>query len=104
MSDWIEVGSVGDCPPGSCLEAVVGESIVVIANVDGQFYAMDGICAHQGGPLAAGELLGCTLTCPWHGWQYNVETGRQLLSDTICQTVYQARASAGTIQVRWPAP
>ena len=104
MSDWVEVGKASDCPPGSCIEAVVGEAIVVVANVDGQFFAMDGICAHQGGPLAAGELTGCILTCPWHGWQYSVETGQQLLSDTIRQTVYRARESAGTIQVQLPDP
>lgn len=82
----------------------MGESIVVVANVAGQFFAIDGICAHQGGPLAAGALSGCTLTCPWHGWQYNVETGQQLLSDTIRQTVYRARESGGTIQVEVPDP
>lgn len=104
MSEWVEVGMVSDCPPGSCIEAVVGESIVIVTNVDGEFYAIDGICSHQGGPLAAGKLSGCTLTCPWHGWQYNVKTGQQLLSDTIRQTAYRARSSGGTIQVEMPDP
>ncbi len=104
MGDWVDVGSASDCAPGSCIEAVVGESIVVVVNVDGMFFAMDGICAHQGGPLSKGVLSGCTLTCPWHGWQYNVETGQQLLSDTIRQTVYRARESGGTIQIQLPNP
>ena len=102
MAEWIEVGTVQDCPPGSMIEAVVGEAIVVVANVDGEFYAMDGICAHQGGPLASGTLEGCKLTCPWHGWQYDVRTGQQLLSDNIRQAAYRARESAGTIQVEIP--
>ncbi len=104
MGNWIEVGTAGDCPPGKCIEAMVNESIVVVANVGGRFYAMDGLCAHQGGPLAGGNLSGCTLTCPWHGWQYDVKSGQQLLSDTIRQTVYRARESGGTIQVEVPDP
>ena len=102
MGQWVEVGAVGDCPPGSTLEAVVGEAIVVVANVDGEFHALDGICAHQGGPLASGKLDHCTLTCPWHGWQYDVCTGQQLLSDSIRQAVYRVRESGGTIQVEVP--
>ena len=104
MGEWIEVATVADCPPGSCIEAVVGESIVVVANVDGEFFALDGICAHQGGPLAAGELSGCVLTCPWHGWQYDVRTGKQLLSETIRQAAYRVRESGGTIQIEQPEP
>ncbi|WP_442485529.1 Rieske (2Fe-2S) protein [Aeoliella sp. SH292] len=104
MPHWVEVADAHDCPPGSCIEVVVGDAIVVIANVDGEFHAMDGICAHQGGPLAAGRLEGCTLTCPWHGWQYDVRSGRQLLSNSIRQTVYRARESLGTIQVEVPDP
>ena len=45
-------------------------------NVDGTFYALDGVCPHQGGPLGSGEVHNCIVTCPWHGWQFDVRTGQ----------------------------
>jgi nitrite reductase/ring-hydroxylating ferredoxin subunit len=63
--------------PGSMRKLeVLGKDEIVIANVDGRFYAMRGICNHQGGPLADGELNGNVITCPWHGAQWDVTTGR----------------------------
>jgi nitrite reductase (NADH) small subunit len=78
---------------------VVGDSIMIVADIGGKFFANDRICAPQGGPLAAGQLTGRTLTCPWHGWSYDLESGQQLLSKAIPQTVYRARESGGTIQL-----
>jgi len=82
------------------MEAVVGDVIVALVNVGGEVHALDGMCAHQGGPLGRGKLEGCTLTCPWHGWQYDVATGKQLLSQHIHQRRYPVRIEGGTILVR----
>ena len=61
-------------PPGSAL--LVGE--VAVFNVEGGFCATQAKCTHRGGPLNEGELDGSTVTCPWHGSQYNVCTGAVL--------------------------
>ncbi|MGD0728609.1 MAG: Rieske 2Fe-2S domain-containing protein, partial [Candidatus Micrarchaeaceae archaeon] len=55
---------------------VPGHDEIVIANVDGKFYAMHGLCHHQGGPLAEGELDSNVITCPWHGAKWDVTTGK----------------------------
>lgn len=96
---WHDVAAVADIPPGAALEALAGDKIIAIANVDGRFYAIDGICAHQGGPLGKGGLEGCTLTCPWHGWQYDLPTGRQKLSQTIRQASFAVRVVGDRIEV-----
>lgn len=49
---------------------------VAIFCVEGQWYAIDNSCPHEGGPLGEGELEGDIVTCPWHGWQFNVKTGQ----------------------------
>lgn len=85
--------------PGEVCETFVAGTILVISNIDGELHAMDGICAHQGGPLGKGKLSGCTLTCPWHGWQYDVDSGRQILSEVIAQRTYPIRRQNDTIQV-----
>ena len=50
--------------------------MVAVANVAGEFHVIDGLCPHQGGPLGTGTLCGTVLTCPWHGWQFDVTTGK----------------------------
>ena len=54
--------------------------VLAIFQSEGQLFATDGMCAHQGGPLAAGTLDGDCITCPWHGWQYDVSSGCNLLT------------------------
>ena len=74
--------------------------MVAIANVDGSLHAIDGLCPHQGGPLGTGTLCGSTLTCPWHGWQFDVTTGRHRMSATVRQATHEVRERSGTIEVR----
>lgn len=103
MSEWISIAAAAECPPGACIERVVGDLVVAVANVDGRFHAMDGLCPHQGGPLGQGTLCGTILTCPWHGWQFDVTTGRHAISPTVRQKVHEVREEAGRILVRLPA-
>lgn len=65
---------VDTVPPGSAL--LVGE--VAVFNVVGGFCATQAKCTHRGGPLKEGKLEGSTVTCPWHGSEYNVCTGAVL--------------------------
>jgi len=73
---FVRAAKVGDLPPGTIREFQVEGKSVALANVDGQFHAIDGICIHRGGPLGDGPLEGSVVTCPWHGWQYDVRTGK----------------------------
>lgn len=69
-------GKKADVPPGTIREFQVGGKAVAVANVGGEFYAINNVCLHRGGPLADGPLEGTVVTCPWHGWEYDVRTGR----------------------------
>jgi len=102
MSEWIPIAAAAECPPGTAIERLAGERMVAIANVDGVYHAIDGLCPHQGGPLGTGALRGTTLTCPWHGWQFDVVTGRHRVSATVCQSVYEVREDQGRLFVRIP--
>ncbi len=61
-------------------EFVVAGRVVALFRSGDDLYAVDGMCAHQGGPLAQGLLDGKCVTCPWHGWQYDVSDGKNLLT------------------------
>jgi nitrite reductase/ring-hydroxylating ferredoxin subunit len=65
-----------EIPAGSIREFQVNGSTLAISNVGGKFYAINNTCLHRGGPLGQGQLSGTTVTCPWHGWQYEVTTGK----------------------------
>jgi nitrite reductase (NADH) small subunit len=91
MSDWIRIARLEECPPGAAIERVAEGRIIALFNVEGTLYALDGVCPHQGGPLGQGELCGDVVTCPWHGWQFNVQTGRNQLNPRIVQPRYEVR-------------
>lgn len=99
---WHDVAAIGDLPEGGLIEVVAGGAVLAVANIGGELFAIDGVCAHQGGPLGKGRLEGGCLTCPWHGWQYDARTGRQLLSQTIKQRRFAVRTEADRIQVGIP--
>ena len=100
MADWVPIAAVSECPPGTSVERVVGERIVALANVDGVWHAIDGLCPHQGGPLGTGKVCGALLTCPWHGWQFDLTSGRHRLSATVAQPCFDVREVEGRVLIR----
>jgi nitrite reductase/ring-hydroxylating ferredoxin subunit len=72
------VAPVGDCPPGRILGVAAGSERIVIANVEGDFYALLDRCSHQDYPLSDGELDGTRLECIYHGAKFDVCTGRAM--------------------------
>lgn len=71
---------MSEIPVGAIKEVQVGGKPVALANVGGTFYAIDNTCLHRGGPLGQGQLEGPVVTCPWHGWQFDVRTGRAVMN------------------------
>lgn len=70
---------VNEVPPGSAL--LVGDAAVF--NVAGHFRATQAKCTHKQGPLKEGKLDGSTVTCPWHGSQFDVCTGTVLRGPAV---------------------
>jgi nitrite reductase (NADH) small subunit len=88
--------------PGQSAEVVAEGRIFAVYNVDGVFHVIDGICPHAGGPLGKGTLRGNIVTCPWHGWQFNVSSGQHCLNQRICQTTYAVRVENGRVIIELP--
>jgi nitrite reductase (NADH) small subunit len=99
MPNWLKIAALDECPPGSAIELVAGERIIALFNVDGAFYALDGVCPHQGGPLGQGDLAGCIVTCPWHGWQFDVRNGQHQLSPRLRQPTIPVRVEGNAVFV-----
>jgi len=96
---WTRIAAVADCPPGSVGEYVAGGRIVALFHTPEGFFALDGVCSHQGGPLGQGELKGCIAACPWHGWQFDVRTGVHESVGTIQQATFPVKEENGSLFV-----
>jgi nitrite reductase (NADH) small subunit len=73
---FLRAASASKIAPGTIHEIEVGGKTIALANVAGKFHAIDNACLHQGGPLGEGELEGAVVTCPWHGWQFDLTSGK----------------------------
>jgi nitrite reductase/ring-hydroxylating ferredoxin subunit len=96
---FVTVARVKDVPPGTITHVRAGEEEIAVANVDNEFFATQGHCLHLQGPLGHGELDGPVLSCPWHGWQYDVRNGLNEFDHAIQLRTYEVRVEDGEIQV-----
>jgi nitrite reductase/ring-hydroxylating ferredoxin subunit len=103
MPRWVKVADVEDCPAGAACQVVADDRVMALFHVGEEFHALDGVCPHQGGPLGKGKLAGCIVTCPWHGWQFDVRTGRHQTSSVV-QPRWNVRIDEGSIFVDLETP
>lgn len=75
MADWVRIASVDEIPPGSFKTVELGGAMVVVFNLNGEFFALDDVCTHDGGPLSDGMVLGDEVVCPRHGAKFAIRTG-----------------------------
>jgi nitrite reductase (NADH) small subunit/3-phenylpropionate/trans-cinnamate dioxygenase ferredoxin subunit len=92
---------VGEIPEGEGRPFEVDGRIVAVFLDQGNYYAMDDTCPHQGAPLSDGMLCEKTVTCSWHGWRFSLEDGRWLDSPKGGTRVdtYPVRVVGDEIQV-----
>ncbi|MEZ4770847.1 MAG: non-heme iron oxygenase ferredoxin subunit [Caldilineales bacterium] len=80
MTKLVEVAADGEIPVGGNKVVTVDDMEIAVFNVDDeQFYAVDDICTHDGGPLAEGEVVNTyEIECPRHGARFDMRTGKAL--------------------------
>ncbi len=71
----VKVAKVADLPEGSAKAIDVGGVTIALFHRPEGWYAIEGTCTHRGGPLAEGDVEDHTVTCPWHGGQFNIRNG-----------------------------
>lgn len=100
MAEFVRVAGTADVAPGTGLVAEVNGQTIALFNVEGTYFAIDNTCVHRGGPLGEGELEGEEVTCPWHGWQYNVKTGACTTNPSACVKSYPLTVEGTDIKVQ----
>lgn len=78
MSVWVRVCARADLLPGEYKIAYDGDVPIAVYNIDGELYAIEDVCTHDGGELAGGALHGYAVECPRHGARFDLRTGAVL--------------------------
>jgi nitrite reductase/ring-hydroxylating ferredoxin subunit len=95
------VAKVADVPPGTMVFVAIERERIVLANVEGSFYALRDVCGHRNAPLSRGRLEGHMIECPLHFAQFDVRTGR-LIDGPVSADVptYQVQVEGDAIWIK----
>jgi len=99
LDRFVKVAEVGDVAEGRGRSVQAEGRVLALFRVKDQYFAVGSLCLHRGGPLAEGELQGHVVTCPWHGWQYDVRTGSFTVIPTLKVKTYNVKLEGGSILV-----
>jgi NAD(P)H-dependent nitrite reductase small subunit len=97
MARFVKVARTSDIEPGKGMVVVVDGTRIAIFNCDGAFHAIRNTCPHMGGELGEGLLAGDIVTCPWHGWRFNVKTGKSPESEVVGVRTFEVRVEGEDI-------
>jgi nitrite reductase/ring-hydroxylating ferredoxin subunit len=100
MADYVKAIAVADLAPGQCKEVLVAGRAVALYNVGGVFHATTNTCLHRGGPLGQGFLEGNVVTCPWHGWTFDVTSGANTVNPEMTVETFEVKVEGGDVLVK----
>lgn len=101
MSDFVPVAKVSEIPDPGRKIVEIDDSLIVVVHTAGNFYAIDDVCTHDGGPLGEGELEGFAIVCPRHGAKFDVRDGRVLCMPATQPTgVHDVKIDGDNVLVR----
>lgn len=101
MADWITVASADEIPPGIPKVVDVDGTLIAIFNIDGEYYAIEDVCTHDGGLLTGGKIECDVIICPRHGARFCIKTGAALSAPAYeATTTFPVRAQGNEIQVK----
>ena len=78
LTTWLRVAPAMEIAPGDFASAEAGNAFVAVYNIDGEFFAIDDVCTHDGGGLAGGVIEDHQVICPRHGSRFCLRTGKAL--------------------------
>lgn len=97
MGKLVRVATASELLPGQGKVVKADDLEIALFNVGGSFHAIGNACLHRGGPLGEGSLEGLLVTCPWHGWEYDVTTGVSRIDSAMRVPVYRTEVNGGEV-------
>ena len=100
---FVRVAATDDVPVGQgILTEAAGVTLALFNAGDGRFHATSPLCPHEDGPLAEGWIEGDAVVCPWHGFDFELGTGRCRVEEDMAITVYPVRVRGADVEVDLP--
>lgn len=100
MSEFTTVARAGEIAEGQGITVTVGERLVAVFFVDGEYRAIDDLCPHQGASLGAGCVEDGEVFCPWHAWRFRLSDGKWADNPKLGVDVFETRVVGDEVQVR----
>lgn len=97
--NFVKVGRVADFPAGGKLVVVEGRNVGLF-RLGNDFHALDNNCLHRGGPVCDGPITDGVVTCPWHGWSYEIKTGTMVQDPRVGLSRHEVRVEGDEVSVR----
>jgi nitrite reductase/ring-hydroxylating ferredoxin subunit len=98
---FVAVAKAADVPAGTMIFVAVERERIVLAHVEGGFYALRDVCGHRNAPLSRGRLEGCIVECPLHFAQFDIRTGKYLDGPYSADVpAYEVRVEGDTVYLK----
>jgi nitrite reductase (NADH) small subunit len=100
MPNFIKLAAQSELPGNNeAKEFPCGDKEICVANVNGEYSAMENVCLHQGGPLGQGMIENGKVVCPWHAWQWDPKTGQAAHNSSAKIAVYPLKIENGDVLI-----
>ncbi len=100
---FVTVARTDEIPEGRGIFVERNGLVLAVFNAGGgRFHACGAVCPHEDGPLSEGWLEGDAVVCPWHGFDFDLTTGRCRVDEDLSVPVYRVRVRGGTVEVEIP--
>ena len=101
--EYVEIAPASELPPGERLFVEIADKPIVIFNIAGQFFSIADVCSHDDGPVGEGDLEGYNITCPRHGAEFDVRTGKVMQMPAVIDIpAYPVKVVDGMIHLGIP--
>lgn len=103
---FVKAARVGEILPGQSKLVEIDDVRIALFNLEGEYYAIEDTCTHDGGPLVEGTIVnGCEVKCPRHGARFDIRTGQVTrLPATDAIPTYRVKVEEGLVYVEEPEP
>ncbi len=102
MTRFVKVAEKDELAEGRAKVVTVDGRSLALFRINNEYFALANNCIHRGGPLGEGEVNDHQVTCPWHGWKYDVRNGSFTVIPTLKVKTYQVRLEDGMVLVEVP--
>lgn len=101
-AEWVTVAEVDEIADGRSKAVTVGTNSIALFRSGEEYFAVVNECSHYGAPLCGGYVKNGTVSCPWHGWQFDLETGECLSAPGCDIEAFQVRVEGGSVKIAVP--